>query len=87
MRFLVVLLRAVVPATFAGIAAIRSDLDIGILAFCTNRLIMLYTQCLRFLIHENWLLFYYLDIPWARYAKILTLFLNHTFIINQDNTG
>ena len=57
---------AVVPASLAGIAAVWPELDIGILALCTDRLIMLHPQGLLFFIHENWLLFYYLDIPWAR---------------------
>ena len=47
------LFRAVVPASLAGIAAVWPDLDIGILALCTDRLIMLHTYGLRFLIHED----------------------------------
>jgi hypothetical protein len=58
------LFRAVVPASLAGITAVRSYLEIGILALCTDWLIMFYPNGLLFLIHENWLLFYYLDVPW-----------------------
>jgi len=68
-----ILFRAVVPASFAGIAAVRSHLEIGILALCTDRLIMLHSYGRWFLIHENWMLFYYLDIPCRGSAK------GHTF--------
>jgi len=64
-----VLFRAVVPASLAGIAAIGLNLQIGILALCADRFIMLHTRGLGFLIHENWLLFYYLDIPWVSDTK------------------
>jgi hypothetical protein len=49
-----ILFRAVASAALAGIAAVRLDLQVGILAFCADRLVMLYTDGLRFLIHENW---------------------------------
>jgi len=58
-----VLFRTVVPASLAGITTIGPDFNICILALCADRFIMLHAWCLRFLIHENWLLFYYLDIP------------------------
>jgi hypothetical protein len=58
-----VLFCAVIPAALACIGAIRSDLDFGILALYTYRLIMLHTRGLGFLIHEDWLLYIYLDIP------------------------
>jgi hypothetical protein len=65
-----ILFCAVIPASFAGIAAIRFYFDIRILAFCTDGLVMLHAYGLWFLIHEDWLLFYYLDIPragnWSR---------------------
>ena len=84
LKYHLVLFRAVIPASLAGIAAIGLNLQIGILALCADWFIMLHTRGLGFLIHENWLLFYYLDIPWVKVIKKgPALFLNHTFIIIQ----
>jgi hypothetical protein len=42
------LFRAIVPASFAGITAIWFYLEVGILALCTDRLVMFYPYGLLF---------------------------------------
>jgi hypothetical protein len=48
-----VLFCAVIPAAFAGITAIGPELDIGVLALCTDGFVMLHADGLGFLIHED----------------------------------